>query len=71
MSVALKQDQAQVNPFAGKKNFTYNDYLNWPDDVRAEIINGIAYMMSQPLTIHQRVLMRLSHHFFNFLEGKT
>jgi len=36
MSLAAKQEQGQTqaNPFAGKKNFTYNDYLNWPDDVR-------------------------------------
>jgi len=71
MPLALKQGEAQANPFAGRKNFTYNDYLNWPDDVRAEIINGIAYMMSQPLTIHQRALVQLSRHFSNFLEGKS
>ena len=70
MSLALNQDKVQANPFAGKKNFTYKDYLNWPDDIRAEIINGVAYMMSPPLTAHQRALMRLAHHFLNFLEGK-
>ncbi|MCL2026678.1 MAG: Uma2 family endonuclease [Leptospirales bacterium] len=73
MSLALKQDQdqAQTNPFAGKKNFTYNDYLNWPDDVRAEVIYGVAYMMSQPSTSHQRVSMQLSLVFAGFLKGKT
>ena len=70
MSEAFNQDQMQINPFAGRKNFTYNDYLNWPDDVRAEIINGIAYMMSPPVTSHQRISMQLSRIFSNFLEGK-
>ena len=72
MSLALRQDQdrAQVNPFAGKKNFTYNDYLNWPDDVRAEIIYGVAYMMAQPSTSHQRVSRKLFVKLANFLEGK-
>ena len=48
MSLAVKKEQEQysgkapVNPFAGRKDFTYKDYLKWPDDVRAEIIYGVA-----------------------------
>ena len=71
MSLALRQDQAQANPFAGKKNFTYNDYLNWPEDVRAEIIYGVAYMMGQPSTSHQRIIGRLFNVLSAFLKGKT
>ena len=75
MSLALKQEQdqgrARVNPLVVKRNFTYKDYLAWPDDVRAEIINGIAYMMGQPSTSHQRVSMQLSLLFASFLKGKT
>jgi Uma2 family endonuclease len=77
MSVALKQnqeqiqDQVQARSFPEKRKFTYTDYLNWPDDVRAEIIHGIAYMMSPPYTIHQKISMRLSQIIANFLEGKT
>ncbi|MCL2006859.1 MAG: Uma2 family endonuclease [Treponema sp.] len=68
MSEALNKDQVQPNPFAGRKNFTYKDYLNWPEDLRVEIINGVAYMMSPPATVHQRVSMQLSKIFANFLE---
>ena len=53
------------------KHYTYADLLEWDDDVRAEIINGVLYMMSPPLTIHQRVQARLFKHFVIFLEGKT
>ena len=53
------------------KHYTYADLLEWDDSVRAEIINGVLYMMSPPLTIHQRILMRLSQRFANFLEAKT
>jgi len=72
MSLAIEQTQGQTqaNLFDGRKNFTYNDYLNWPDDVRAEIIQGVAYMMGQPSTAHQRVSMELSLLFGNFLKGK-
>ena len=71
MSLALNPEQMQKDYLAGKKNFTYNDYLNWPEDVRAEIISGVAYMMGQPTTSHQRVSGKLFVKLFNFLEGKT
>jgi len=64
MSSALEQ-------YEEKHYYTYADYLEWDEDVRAEIINGIAYMMSPPLTLHQRISMRLSTHISQFLKGKT
>jgi Uma2 family endonuclease len=54
-----------------EKHYTYADLLELDNDVRAEIINGVLYMMSAPFTIHQRMQMRLIKHFVNFLEGKT
>ena len=69
MSLALKQYEAI--PVAGKKSFTYADYLRWDEDIRAEIIDGIAYMMAPPNTLHQRISMNLSRLISQFLEGKT
>jgi len=38
------------------KKFSYQDYKNWPDDQRWEIINGEAYNMSPaPKVKHQRI----------------
>jgi len=54
-----------------EKHYTYADLLELDNDVRAEIINGVLYMMGGPLTVHQRISMRLSQRFANFLEGKT
>jgi Uma2 family endonuclease len=54
-----------------KDHYTYSDYMEWDEDVRAEIINGYIYMMSPPLTIHQRIAGRLLVKLANFLEGKT
>ncbi|MDR3020013.1 MAG: Uma2 family endonuclease [Treponema sp.] len=71
MSIALKQEQAYPNPLTEKRQFTYADYLRWSPDIRAEIIYGVAYMMSAPSTSHQRISMRLSQIFANFLEGRT
>ena len=54
-----------------KERFSYADYLNWPDDERWEIIDGIAYDMSPaPTPRHQNVSMKLSLMIGNFLEGK-
>ena len=57
---------------AGKpREFTYGDYLTWPDDERWEIINGDAIAMTPaPNLEHQRYLGRLAVKFHQFLEGK-
>lgn len=35
---------------------TYGDYLAWPEDVRYELIDGVAYLLAPaPLVDHQRV----------------
>jgi Uma2 family endonuclease len=51
--------------------YTYADYLEWDESFRGEIIHGVLYMMSPPLTIHQRILSKLFYRIANFLEGKT
>jgi Uma2 family endonuclease len=36
---------------------TYGDYLHWPDDVRYELIDGVAYLMAPaPTLAHQDVV---------------
>jgi Uma2 family endonuclease len=62
MSTALKPES---------KPYTYADYLEWDEDVRAEIINGDVYMMSPPFTSHQRIAGRLFTKLASFLEGKA
>ncbi len=54
MPVALKK----------QRRFTYQDYLEWPDDERWELIDGEAYCMSPaPKIIHQRILNNLAYEF--------
>jgi len=57
--------------FEQKERYTYSDYLEWDEDIRAEIIYGNVYMMSPPITIHQRISGRLFNRLYSFLEGKT
>lgn len=44
-----------------KREFTYADYLSWPEGERVEIIEGEAVAMSlAPSRQHQRILGELS-----------
>lgn len=50
--------------------YTYENYLNWPDDRRIEIINGQIYLMTPPSTIHQRISREIFTSFAVYLRGK-
>ncbi|MDO0822555.1 Uma2 family endonuclease [Desulfosporosinus nitroreducens] len=52
--------------------YTYGDYVNWSEDERWELINGIPYDMTPaPSTEHQRISRKLALQFANYLVGKT
>jgi Uma2 family endonuclease len=49
----------------------YADYCSWPDDVRYELIDGVAYAMGPaPLRVHQKVLFEIGRQVADILEGK-
>ena len=50
--------------------YTYSDYMQWDDDVRRELIDGIPYLMAGPNRMHQGILGNLHLQFGNFLAGK-
>ena len=39
--------------------YTLDDYLALPDDVRAELIDGVIFLMSAPRTFHQVISVRI------------
>lgn len=51
------------------ETYTYGDYLKWPDEVRYELIDGAAYLMTGPLRRHQEVLGELFFQVRNALAG--
>ena len=56
----------------GSNEFTYREYLKWPDDERWEIIEGEAYGMSPaPSRMHQEISMKLVNKIYNYLGGKV
>lgn len=61
MALALKDQQ----------HHTYGDYLSWPDEVRYELIDGDAYLMSPaPDLSHQDVAGEIYRQAANILIGK-
>jgi Uma2 family endonuclease len=51
-------------------NYTYRDYLAWPEDERWEIIDGIPYMQATPSRIHQEISGELFSQIYNYLKAK-
>lgn len=47
-------------PQKNEERYTYGDYIKWPDDVRYELIEGVAYAMSPaPTRRHQDVVLEI------------
>ncbi len=51
--------------------YTYGDYLNWTDEIRCELIEGVIYDMTAPSRRHQQISMELATQIAVFLRGKT
>lgn len=47
--------------------FTYQDYLQLPEDRRYEIVDGDLYMVPAPVPSHQRVSRNLEFHLHRFV----
>jgi len=54
------------------ERYSYRDYLQWDDDERWELIDGVPYNMTPaPSRKHQEILRQLLTCFAVYLEGKT
>ena len=57
-------------PQRDKEHHTYADYLAWPEDVRYELVDGVAYLMAPaPSVDHQTVAFEVGHQVRTALEG--
>lgn len=53
------------------RHYTYGDYRHWPEEVRYELIDGIAWLISPtPNRQHQEVVGEIYCQAANALEGK-
>jgi Uma2 family endonuclease len=51
--------------------FTYGDYLSWPESERWQLLDGRAYAMAPPSLAHQTVVFELARQLGNSLLGST
>ena len=52
------------------QRYTYSDYLEWDDDQRWELVDGVPFLMSAPSTRHQKISSNLHGQLFILLKGK-
>lgn len=50
--------------------YSYEDYLNWDDEYKYQILDGIAYMSAAPSRRHQEIQVELLRQISNYLLGK-
>jgi Uma2 family endonuclease len=50
---------------------TLEDYLALPDDVRAELIDGVFYYMSSPTLVHQRIALEIAGTLRNHIKSNN
>ncbi len=53
-----------------QREYTYEDYLTWSEDERAEIIDGVVYAQATPSFAHQTISGNLYLEIGNYLKGK-
>lgn len=55
-----------------KRNFTYQDYIKFPEGERVELIDGNIYAMSpEPSRIHQKLITEISRKIGNYIESQN
>ncbi len=50
--------------------YTMEDYYNWPEDERIELIDGVIYNMSFPNINHQRIVGEIDYAFKSYVKSK-
>ena len=54
-----------------REHHTYGEYLRWPDEVRYELIDGVAYLKETPTLDHQEIVGEIYYQLANNLQGKS
>ena len=57
-------------PLPQENRLTLADVLAWPEEERAEHIDGVTVNMAPPSRAHQKIVVELTRQLANYLEGK-
>ena len=52
-----------------KEEYTVDDIMALPEDVRAELIDGVIYEMATPSYRHQKIVIELACSFKNYVDS--
>lgn len=63
----VKEDEA---PYRAERRYTVDDYLEIPEDTRAELMDGVLYDMASPGISHQDICTRLTVIFGSYINRK-
>ncbi len=67
----MNQPNMRHHEVPQQQRYTYADYVNWQDDRRCELFNGILYeMLPAPSRKHQEVSVNLLFQFKTFFTDK-
>ena len=58
-------------PLPKEERYTWADVLSWPEQERAELVEGVPVLMAPPSRIHQEIVAELTRQLGNYLDGKT
>ncbi len=50
--------------------YTVDDYYNWPEDERIELIDGVIYYMSAPRIMHQALIGEIDYALKSYIKKK-
>ncbi len=59
-----------ANPQTETGEFSYTDYMRWPENERWQLLDGFAYAMSPPTVPHQIVVSELGTQLITQLRGQ-
>lgn len=57
-------------PLPKENRYTLADVFSWPEEERAELIEGAPVSMAPPSRVHQEIVSELTRQLGNYLEGK-
>ena len=60
-----------VQKYKRDGRYTYSDYCTWDDELRWELIDGVAYAMSAPNTVHQSISFNILMELGTYLKDKS
>ena len=57
-------------PLKKQGEYTIEDYYNWPEDERIELIDGVIYYVTMPSIRHQLIVGEIDYIFKSFVKSK-